>query len=309
MAKKSKFGIYFEYALLRTGCALVNVLPYRASCALACGVAWLAFNVFRLKRERTLARIRAAFPGKPEKECVRIAVGSLQTVFLNVVEMIRAPKFDREWMLNHVEDIEINAGKVRALADEGHGVVVMVPHMGNWYMAAWALARLGVPLFAVAATQRNPLINKWMNRQYGAGMDVVERGSASVMREILARLKKGQVFAILPDLRVPEEDVTVPFLNATANVSHGGALFAVASGAPVIVASLRRERGHHTFSHLATLRPDPKAPDRKEEARRIMREVMAMLDAEVRKTPEQWFWFNKRWLLQPIVKPHQPSNG
>lgn len=300
MAKKSTFAKYFEYGLLRVGCAIVTVLPYRASCALARTVAWIAFNVFGLKRKRTLERIHSAFPEKTRAECRRIATGSLQTLFLNVVEMIRAPGLDRDWMLEHVEEIEINSGKVRALAAEGHGVVVMVPHMGNWYMAAWALARLGVPLFAVAATQRNELVNAWMNRQYGAGMDVVERGSSATMREILARLKKGQVFAILPDLRSPELDVEVPFLNATANVSHGGALFAVASGAPIVVAAVRRERGHHTFAHLATLRPDPDAPDRKEEARRLMRETMRMINEEVKKTPEQWFWFNKRWLLQSV---------
>ena len=65
---------------------------------------------------------------------------------------------------------------------------------------------------------------------------------------------------------------------------------------------MRRENGLHAFDHLATLKPDPDAPDKKEEACRLTREAMALLDAAIQKTPEQWFWYNKRWLLQPVWK-------
>ena len=161
------------------------------------------------------------------------------------------------------------------------------------------MARCGVPLFAIAAKQRNPYIDAWMNRQYGDGLDVVERGSARTMVEIKSRLERGQCFAILPDLRVPQKDVQVPFLNGVANVSHGGASFATAVGAPVVVAIMRREKGMHVFDHLATLRPDP-SKNRKEDSVRITRETMALLDAAIKKTPEFWFWYNKRWILQPV---------
>jgi KDO2-lipid IV(A) lauroyltransferase len=140
-----------------------------------------------------------------------------------------------------------------------------------------------------------------MKRQYGS-IEVVERGHAAVMRTILALLKSGRGFAILPDLRVPSPDVEVPFLNGTANVSHGGATFAVATGAPVVVAMMRRENGLHVFDHLATLRPDPDVADRRAEAARITREAMKLLDEGIRRTPGQWLWYNKRWILQPVKK-------
>lgn len=302
MAKKSAFTIHIEYFLLRGICALVNAMPYRCALKLARGVASFAFNVLRLNRARTIERIFSCFPTKSPREVRFIALGSLKNLFQNVVEMIRAPRLSREWMAQHVLEIETNAQKVRALANEGHGVVIMVPHMGNWDLAAWALARFDVPLFAIAAAQRNPLINAWMNRQRESGMEVVERGSAKTMRDILTRLRKGQVFAILPDLRAKEPDTEVDFLNGKANISHGAAMFAVSVGAPIVVAVLRREKGIHSFDHLATLRPNPDATDRKAEARRLITEAMRLIDGALQKTPEQWFWYNKRWLLQP-VKP------
>ncbi len=298
MAKKSKPVALFEYVALRTACALVNAIPYRLACALARGGASLAV-AFGFQKARTLDRIRTCFPEKTKAEALRIAKFSLANVLMNAIEMIRAPRLTKSWITRHVKDIALYSDRLRAVIAEGKGAVIMVPHAGNWYMAAWAMAQYGIPLSAIAARQRNPYVDAWMKRQYGS-IDVVERGNASVMREILGILKAGRGFAILPDLRVPQPDVEVPFLNGAANVSHGGALFAVATGAPIVVAVMRRENGLHTFDHLATLRPDPEAADRTEEARRLTREAFKLLDAGIRKTPEQWFWYNKRWILQSV---------
>lgn len=299
MAGKSKGVALAEYCALRGACALVNAVPYRVACATAKAFAWTLVNVFRFKRSRTVARIRGCFPEKSEREAVRIAVSSLANVLTNAVEMMRAARLDLAWMEKHVKDVHLYADRLKAIADEGKGVVIMVPHSGNWYMAAWAMARCGVPLFAIAAKQRNQYIDAWMNRQYGDGLDVVERGSVRVMAEIKSRLRQGRCFAILPDLRVPTKDVQVPFLNGTANVSHGGAAFATSVGSPIVVAIMRRENGLHVFDHLATLRPNPDL-SRKEDSVRLTREVMQILDAAIQKTPEYWFWYNKRWILQPV---------
>ena len=299
--RKSAFASWCEYAALRMACAVVNVIPYRMACAIARGAAWTLVCVLGFKRSRTYARIREVFPDKSREECKHIAVSSLANILQNAVEMIRAPRLTKEWITRHVKDMPVYADRLQAILAEGKGAVIMVPHSGNWYMAAWAMARYGMPLCAIAARQRNQYINAWMARQYGT-IEVLTRGEAATLHDIRERIRNGRAFAILPDLRVPNPDVEIPFLNGTANVSHGGALFAVATGAPLVVAMMRRENGLHTFDHLATLRPNPDAPDKKEEACRLTRETMALLDAAIQKTPEQWFWYNKRWLLQPVWK-------
>jgi KDO2-lipid IV(A) lauroyltransferase len=298
--KKTKFACWCEYVVLRFACAVVNAIPYRLACAIARGLASFAFSCGFHKR-RTLERIKTVFPEKDGAECRRIAVFSLQNVMQSAVEMIRAHRLDRKWIDAHVKDVQVYADRLRSIMDEGRGAVIFVPHCGNWYMAAWAMARHGIPISAIAARQRNPYVEAWMQRQYGS-IDVMTRGSATVLHDVLSRIAAGRAFAILPDLRAASPDTEVRFLNGTANVSHGGAMFAVASGAPVVVAIMRRENGMHTFDHLATLRPDPGARDRREEARRIMREAMALIDEGVRKTPEQWFWYNSRWILQPAKR-------
>ena len=296
---KGKIAVNVEYGAFRAVCALVNAIPYRAAMAAARGLSVFLFDVLHFQRARTLGRIRAVFPEKSEREVAAIARRSLTNVLQSAVEMIRAPRLTRAWMDRYVKDGLLYKNRLQELVDEGRGVVIMVPHSGNWYMAAWSMAKYGLPLFAIGSSQRNPKISGWMNRQYG-DIEVLDRNQKSTLVKIKERLRAGRAFAILPDLRVRMKDVDAPFLGGTANVSHAGAMFAVKCGAPIVVASMRREGGQHVFNHIATLRPNAAAPDAKEEARRLTREVFALLDAEVRARPGEWFWFNKRWILEPV---------
>ena len=299
MAKKSGFAVNVEYGALRLACGLVNAIPYPVAMWLASFAAAFAVRVLRFKRARTMERIASVFPEKSKAERLRIAVRSLVNVLQTAVEMIRAPRLTRKWMDRHVVDGQMYKDRLQAYVDEGKGVVIMVPHSGNWYMAAWAMAAYGIPLFAIAAKQRNPKIDAWMKRQYGA-IEVLERGSAKTLVEIKEKLESGRAFAILPDLRVPQPDVEVDFLGGKANVSHAGAMFAVRCGSPIVVAVMRRESGKHVFDHVGTLRPDPAAGDKKAEAARLTREAMKMLDGRIKAHPEHWYWYNKRWILQPV---------
>ena len=297
---KSAFSVNLEYFLLRFFCALVNVIPYALAMALARGFGWIGFHVVRFKRARTLERIRSVFPEKSPRECRVIAVRSLQNVLQTGVEMMRAPKLDRAWMDRYVKDGSHYKGLLQEFVDEGKGVVIMVPHSGNWDMAAWAMAKYGLPLFAIAARQRNPKLNAWMNRQYG-DIEVLDRDNRSTLIQIHQRLRDGRAFAILPDLRVRNPDVEVDFLGGRANVSHAGAAFAVNSGCPIVLAVMTRENGRHVFHYLKALRPDP-AADKKEETRRLTREALKLLSDEIVKHPGDWYWYNKRWILEPVKK-------
>ena len=295
---KSSFAINFEYLTLRVFCGFVNSIPYSLAMSLARGLGWAVFAVFGFKRRRTLARIRSVFPERPEKEAKAIAVRSLQNILQTGVEMMRAPRLDRAWMDRHVRDGQLYKDKLQAYVDEGKGVVIMVPHCGNWYMAAWSMAKYGLPLFAIAARQRNPKLNAWMNRQYG-DIEVLDRDCRDTLVRIREKLEAGRAFAILPDLRVRKKDVSAAFFGGQANVSRAGAMFAVRCGCPIVVAMMRRENGRHVFDYLDTLRPDPAAADKKEEAARLTRRALALLDGNIRKHPGEWYWFNKRWILEP----------
>ncbi|PAY15438.1 hypothetical protein CKO51_31900 [Rhodopirellula sp. SM50] len=47
--------------------------------------------------------------------------------------------------------------------------------------------------------------------------------------------------------------------------------------------------------------------DRNDDAERIMRATILPLEEAICANPEQYFWFNKRWVLEPIDR--QSADG
>lgn len=296
----------FQYGLLLMFAGLVNILPYRVLLLIAWLVAGFLFHLVRMKRKEVRRRIRSVFgEGLPEREVKRIAWISLRNFAFNVVEMMRASHITKEWVNAHVLGFEEKMPLAKELLAKHGGLIFAVPHMGNWDMAGWACSHNGLDIFSIAARQRNPYINHWIMRQREKGIKMLER-EGSVLKQVIRRLKEGQVFAILPDVRMRRKDVSVPFLNGTANVGRGMASFARAAQVPIVPAVfMRKGWTKHEFVYFDPLYPDP-ALDKDVDLQRLTEAVLKTLDRAILQNPEQWFWYNGRWILDP-VKP--PSKG
>lgn len=295
------FQYRIEYLVLKGCAAFLNSLPYR----LALGVAWftagILFHVCRFRRRETFRRIREAFPRISRSDVHRIAWGSLRNMSFNMVEMMRAPSIDKTWIDTHMPEFQQKIPAVKALLEKHGGLVVTVPHSGNWDLAGWACNRYGINMFSVAAKQKNPFVNAWINRQRENGITILERGGGT-LKQIIKLLRSGNAFAILPDVRMPIADLDLPFLGHMANFGRGMAMFAITAGVPIVPAIFRRVGWtHHTFDVYPTLYPDATL-DRATDARRLTATVTALVDEAIRKHPEQWFWYNKRWILTPVSK-------
>ena len=297
---RHRFQYRLEYAALCLSAALLKALPYRAALAVAWCSAAFIFRVCRFRRRETLRRIREVFgPDCPACDARRIAWLSLRNMSFNLVEMMRAPDIDRAWIDRHIPAFAAYAPQVQALIQRYGGAVITVPHMGNWDLAGWACHQYGIRMFSIAGKQKNPLVNDWVNRQRETGMAILERGGGT-LKQIIKLLRNGNVLAILPDVRVYTPDLKIPFLGSTANFGRGMAMFAIAAKVPVLPAILHRDGWtRHGFDLLPPIFPDPSL-DKDTDARRITETVMNHVDAAIRKTPEQWFWYNKRWVLTPV---------
>lgn len=289
-----------EYAAIRGAAAFLNALPYRLALALAWLHAAFAFHVLRFRRNEAERRIRLVLgDAMPAGGPSRVAWVSLRNLCFNIVEMMRSRCIDSNWVERHVAGGLDSIRRVREQLGPGSGVVIALPHMGNWDIAGIAAHRLGLPVFTVAGKQKNPLVNAWMNRQRSHGIDVMQRGS-STLRTVVTRLRHGDAFAILPDSRTRRPDLLIPFLGGTANLGRGMAQFARAAGVPIWpVVATRTGWRQHRIEVLNPVFPD-KTLDKETDIRRMTAAVIAGFDAAIRRQPEQWFWYNKRWVLDPL---------
>ena len=295
-----------EYCAVSAVGALARTLPLPAAKCLAWALARLAHSVFmRGRRDEARRRIRLVMgPDYPEREVRRAAWLSLRNTAFNLVDMMRIRRMDLDALRRLVPQTDqciAHLREVLASAD-GRGVVLALPHCGNWDLAGSIVELSGLPIFSVAARQRNPHMNRLMNKmREGHGMAVLERdGGPRVYMEMLRRLKRGEVFAILPDTRSRTPGIEVPFLGGVANLARGMGLLACQTGAPVLPLVMRRVAWRRfEIEFFPALRADPAAPRDDEEAR-LTRETIARFDSAIRADPGQWFWYNKRWVLDPV---------
>jgi len=297
----------FEYWLLRFFQFFLTNLPYRAALSIGWGAALFSHFVMRYRVKESLRRIEEVFPGVySPRERRRISWRSWKNFAFMVVDLFQLPKIDDRWISKHVVDHEAFRAAMDDHMATGKGAVLAAGHMGAAEVASVVLQRFDVPIFLITGKQKNPLVDEVLNEMRRAtGIPTVQRGS-TLLRQVVGRLKKGGVLAFLADLRVSPTGTMVRFLGAEASVAPGMARFAKQTGVPVIPAVTRRV-GWARHSFVLT---DPVYPrddlSKSEDCQRMTQEAFDVLDRAIRETPEQWFWFNKRWILDP---PHPEGQG
>ena len=300
MADKNPVVAWLEYGGLRIGATLLNALPYRVALCFGCGVAWFMYSILRLRRKETAWRIREVFGASISERRVReIGWISLRNLVFMGIEVFRMPSFSREYIFSHMEGSEAALARVEAIRGEDgnvqRGVVLGLAHCGNWNFAACGVARAGLPIFTIAAKQRNAHINDWMvHLQERVGVSVIERGKDS-LREALARLRRGEILAIMTDIR-QRNQLHIPFLGRQVELGKGMAAFARGENIPVLPVVFHRVG----WTRFRIVIHDPVYPDpsmeKEADILRITTEVIGILDKSIRDNPEQWFWYNGRWI-------------
>ncbi len=296
-----------EFAALLGVKGLAGLLPYRAALALGWVLSVIGFRLLRFRRAEAVRRIRSVFG---ETVTPRRAEAIAWEAFLNFVftaiESMRGERVDDAWLAANLDAADFY-DVLRGLTAEKRGAILALPHMGSWELAGAACRVRNVPLFSIAGKQKNPLFNDYLNRQRTrSGIDILVRGEDS-LKQILRNLKQGRHFAILPDVRMPTPGLLVPFLGSTANVGAGMALFARQAGAPLYpVLLLRQGWTRHRLRLLDPVLPDPAAP-RDADLLRMTTAVFARFEQAIREHPGQWFWYNKRWILDPVAAEPPPS--
>ncbi len=296
MAVRLRYRV--EYAILRGTAGLLNALPYPMALAIGAGLALLTTMLAPRRVREAHRRIAEVFPEKSPREVKRISRIALRNVFFSFVESLRFPKLNRAWTERHV-DVGNFSQEAEAHIKPGQGAVFAIPHMGNWEMAGLVAGQRGLPMFFLVGRQRNPLANQFLNDTRSAtGMTVVQRDQ-NAARNILKHLREGKTFGILPDVRMPARGAPVNFLGRDVEFPGGIAMFARHANVPICIGHVRRVGWtKHVWEFIPPLWADPTLSKEADSAR-IMQIAADHFTAAIRRHPEQYFWFNKRWVLEP----------
>ena len=294
---KYQWAHVMEYLAVRSISGLLTALPHRAALALAWGPVRLAWAANGKLRARTRRRLRQALgDARTDRELARTGWLAFRNLAFMAVESLRLPGIDRAWVDRHIEKGEIH--ELHAELEKQRGLIVAIPHMGNWELAGIALQSQGVNLITLVRKQKNPLMDAWINRiRMSTGAEAIDTRSRAVADVVRKLQKERKVLALLPDVRSKAGGIPVRYLGADIAVPGGAAHYAREAGVPIYVAEVvRRGWMRHEWRKTGRIEADPRLGEA-EDRRRIMQYVMDRLGESVRAHPENYFWFNKRWVL------------
>ncbi len=281
-----------ETTLVRSLGALTRLLPRRAALEVGAAVGQLGWWL-RVRRSVVMSHLRLAFPEMPEAQRVALGAAAARNIGRTIVEFLRFAGKDQR----HVgELIELSGlDELRGALSAGRGVVVVTGHYGAWGLYVTALATAGIPAALLVGRQSNPGVHDIVLGLSAGVVRMIPKGKTAP-RGVLEALRAGHCTVMVADHYNSSEKLIVPFLGHPASTLPLPGALVVRHGLPLFVMEgHRRADGTHLVA-LRQLRAGGDDPDATEES--VGREINDALSDFIRRYPEQYFWYHRRWKLR-----------
>ncbi len=262
-------------------------LGWSAVCRLPESWAAAAFNFFAdiaWRRQGPRVRVlegnlrRVLGPAATGKELRAVSRASMQSYARYWLEIFRLPVMPTERLVGGM-----------AMAS-GRGVVVPLPHMGNWdQAAAWIIGR-GGGSFTTVMERLDPeaVYERFVAFRQDIGMEVLPASGGQNAFGVLAqRLRAGKLVALPCDRDVTGGGIEVEFFGEKALMMGGPAALAVQTGAALMPATLWFD-GDRWGVRIHEEIPVPEVGDRWHKSAAMTQQIARVFEQGIREHPADW---------------------
>jgi KDO2-lipid IV(A) lauroyltransferase len=278
----------------------VGRLPYTVLAWLGAALGRVLLVTNRRERVRSLDHLERAFPEESPAKLRAIRRGCFVNAALNALEALQLLArgrgvLDRRLLVEGWENVERER-------EQGHRLLLLSGHTGLWELIGLATLRHGIRLYGIGRRLDEEVFAELVSRIRTTVQGYnIERGTAEGRRRLRQVLKGEGALAIFIDQDTQVEGTWVPFFGHPAYTPVGAAKMALRHGMRVVPAFLERRPGG---MHVARFLPALELPDDVTAATAAM---TAAIEAQVRRVPEQWVWWHRRWRRQPDAEPAPPA--
>ena len=282
-------------SLFRTLLRALRVVPWSVAGAWGAGLGAWGYHLSARYRRVADTNLRHAYGNTlSERERAAIIRRVFQSFGRSLLEFLKAPSMSPE-QIKRIVKAESYA-PVEAVLARGKGMILLAAHFGNWELLARRAALEGYEFAVIARQSHDPEFNKITDSiRADGGYIVLPRGDSP--RAILRRLRSNGIVAILPDQK--SEDVFVPFFGRLAGTVAGPAVLSLKTGAGIVpMFCPRQPDGTYQVEILPEIDTTPTG-DMDADIHRIMADITRVIEAMVRRYPDQWLWLHDRWRVPP----------
>ncbi len=282
----------FEFALLMLFNVILFVLPWFLSWRLGRGFGWLAYKFFT-KRKSTVARnIKRAFPELAATEMESL----IKACYLHWGESFISTL--KLWMISKRKASSIVEAPgfdefVSSAQQANEPILYFTGHFGSWEMAGRYAAGIGPGAASIYRIQKNPMVDWFLTwiREYHH-LKLIN--SWSGMPAFEEALKHYTGLAVVGDQYKGKKGLQIDFFGMPSSTPKGAAILTLKVQPKLVFLACTQHRGRYKikFEDVAYTLPETLT---EEWIHDITQQLTYKLEAEIRKYPEQYFWFHRRW--------------
>ena len=298
---------------------LLRQLPLRPALALGAWVGRLAHLLAVRPRRRALRQLALCLPERTEAERRAIVRRMFVHLGRDAFELAAIRSCDARLAAR----VEVSPPTLlQEVIARGRGMVLVAGHLGSWALLARRVARAGIPTALIAHAGPDAGLTALAERFLAEGGVTTLRGEdPETGRAIVRTFRRGRALGLLIDQDAGVQGVFVPFFGRPAWTPRTAADLAIRFGAPVVVGTIHRRGPRPEDGHLLEVVEVPFStdpPDQEAEAVRLTAACSAVLEAAIRRHPDQWVWLHERWRTQPggehpaethLARPVPKSSG
>ena len=191
----------------------------------------------------------------------------------------------------------VNVDRLHRARDAPEGLILALPHMGNWEAAGARAEHEGVRVLAAAEALPNDRLVEWfISMREAMGIDVVIAGGGRRATGALAkRLREGGTVALVADRDLTGKGVEVVFFGERTTMPAGPVVLADRTGATLLPVGcyFNGGRGQRFVIHAPIEVPDIEDRDQRIAAGTQL--FANTLETIIREAPEQWHLFQPNW--------------
>ncbi|MBN3932712.1 phosphatidylinositol mannoside acyltransferase [Streptomyces verrucosisporus] len=292
-------------ALYGLGWGAVKRLPEPAAAVLGRAVAdaaWRRRGQGVLRLEANYARV---VPGAGPERLAELSRAGMRSYLRYWMESFRLPVWDAARIRDGVEVTDLN--RLTDTLGSGRGVVLALPHMGNWDLAgAYLTTGLGIPFTTVAERLRpETLYDRFVAYREGLGMEVLPHTGGAAFGTLARRLRAGGLVALVADRDLSSSGVEVDFFGEPARMPAGPAMLALQTGAALLPAYLWFDETPVMKGRVLPPVQAPAEGTRREKAAAMTQAVADGFAAGIAEHPEDWHMLQRLWSadLEPRTGP------
>jgi len=286
---------------------IVGLIPRHKAAMLSRGLgnAWFVLD----RRHRKVALDNLTYVFGCEKSPTEIRQMA-RRIFANLVRVL----FEMGWAYRSSPEEVARHVRIDGLIHlqqayrKGRGVMVLTGHLGSWELLSDAAGVLGYPMNVIyRPLDFKPLDWFFANLRSRSGARLFPKASA--MRKVLRSLQDNQLVGTLLDQNsVRRAGVFVDFFGKPACTNKGLALIVQKTRSPVIPIFLVREADKYRMV-IGPEIPLSLTGDKNRDMEKNTRQFNRVIEAMIRRYPEQWFWVHRRWKTRPLNESaHAPPH-